>query len=138
MQQLLNAQINALVQKLVELLDIPLGLNACAGQVHRGEAEISPAAGGLPLAVVDIAHYPGAAAHIGYLRVVVALLIVLQVEGGVDKAEVGEEPLCRDPHCQLEQVVVRVLRVIVYALLHLEYLHREDGRLAVPKAGLGS
>ena len=40
-------------------------------------------------------------------------------------------------HGQLEQVVVRILGVVVHALLHAEDLHGEDGRLAGAEAFLG-
>ena len=40
-------------------------------------------------------------------------------------------------HSQLEQVVVRILGVVVHALLHAEDLHGEDGRLAGAEAFLG-
>ena len=37
-------------------------------------------------------------------------------------------------HGQLEQVVVRILRIVVHAFLHAEDLHGEDGRLAGAQA----
>ena len=136
-QQLLDAQVNALIQDLVESLDIFLGLNADAGQVDGGKTQVAPAAGHLAVPVVDVAHHTGAASHVGHLGVVIAGLVILQVERGVQKAEVGEQPLGGDPHGQLEQVVVGVALVVVDALLHLEDLHREDRGLPVAQAGLG-
>ena len=73
-----------------------------------------------------IAHHPGAAAHIGDFGVVIPLLVILQVEGGVDEAEVGEQPLGRRLDGQLEQVVVGIAGVVVDPFLHLEDLHREN------------
>ena len=136
-QQLLNAEVDALIQDFVELLDILLGLDANAGQVDGGEAQVAPAAGHLAVLIVDVAHHTGAAAHVGHLGVVIAGLVILQVEGGVQKAEVGEQPLGAHPHGQLEQVVVGVALVVVDAFLHLENLHREDGGFPIAQAGLG-
>ena len=136
-QQLLYHQVDPLVQYLIKFLDVFVGFDADAGQVDGGEAQVAPAAGHFPALVVDVAHDTSAAAHVGHFRVVVPGLVVLEVEGRVDKAEVGEQPLGGDPHGQLEQVVVGVALVVVDALFHLEDLHREDGGLPVSQTGLG-
>ncbi len=135
-QKLLNTQVDALVQDLVKFLDIALGLNADARQVYGGKAQVSPAAGCFPLSVVDVAHDSGAAAHIGNFGIVISGLVILQVEGRVNKAEIGEQPLGGNPHGQLEQVVVGVTLVVVDTLLYLEDLHRENGGLPVSQAVL--
>ena len=65
------------------------------------------------------------------------LLVVAQIERRVDEREVREEPLCRYAAGETEQIVVRVARVVVHALLDLEYLYREDRSLAVAESGVG-
>ncbi len=133
-QQLADHQVDALVQNRVELFHVAVRLDADARQVDGGEAQVAAAAGHLAASVVDVAHHAGAAAHVGDLRVIVAGLVVLQVEGRVQKAEVGEQPLGTHLDGKLEQVVVRVAGVVVDALLDLEDLHGENGRFALPQA----
>ena len=84
-----------------------------------------------------VADDPGAAAHVGALGVRVAGLVVLEVEGGVQEGKVGEQPLGRGLHGQLEQVVVGVAGVVVDPLLDLEDLDGEDAGLALAQARLG-
>ncbi len=55
----------------------------------------------------------------------------------VNKAEIREKAHCRSLHGQLEQVIVRVFRIIVEPFLDLENLHGKDRSFAVAKAGLG-
>ena len=64
-------------------------------------------------------------------------LVVGQVERRVDEREVGEQPLGAATAGHLEQVVVGVALVEVDALLDLEDLNGENGRLAVAEAGFG-
>ena len=135
-QELLDAQVDALIQNLVELLHIPLGLNTDPRQVDGGEAQVATSAGHFPLGIVDIAHHPGTAAHVGHFGVVISGLVILQIEGGVQEAEVGEQPLGAHPHGQLEQVVVGISFVVVDPFLHLEDLHRENGGFPVSQTGL--
>ena len=137
MEQLPGDQLHHGVQLLIEDLDVPVGLDAQAGQVDGGEAQVAPAAGYRLAGVVDVGHHPGAAAHVGHLGVIVPLPVEGQVEGGVQEAEIGEEPLGAGLDGQLEQVVVGVAGVVVDPLLHLEDLHRENGGLPVAHAGVG-
>ena len=136
-EQLADDQVDALVQNLVELLDIALGLQADAGQVDGGEAQVAPAAGDFLGPVVDVAHDPGPAAHVGHLGVVVAGLVVLEVKGRVQEGEVGKQPLGGGGNGLLEQVVVGLTGVVVDAFLDLEDLNGEDGGLAVAQARVG-
>ena len=136
-QQLAEDQVDALIQHGVELVDIALGLQAQTGQVDRGEGQVAAAAGDLAFRIVDVADDAGAAAHVGHFRVEIALFIILQVIGGVQEGEIGEEALGRGGHSQTEQVVVGVAGVVADAFLDLEDLHREDGRFAVAQSGHG-
>ena len=137
LQQLIHAQIQHPVQALEEGVQIPPGLDGQPGQVDGGEAQVAPAVADLPAGVVHVADDPGAAAHVGDLRLRMAGLVVLEVKGRVDEGEVGEQPLGGAPHGQLEQVVVGLAGVVVDALLHPEDLDGEDGGLAAAQAGLG-
>ena len=83
-----------------------------------------------------VAHDPGAAAHVSHFGVVVAGFIVLQIKGGVDEAEIGEQPLGGGADGQLEQVVVGVAGIVVDPFLDFENLDREDGGFPVAQTGL--
>ncbi len=86
--------------------------------------------------VVHIAQHARAAAHIGHFAVVIAILVILQIERRVDEAEIGEEAFGRSLHGQREQIVVGIARTVVDPLLDLENLHRKNGGFAVTQAGL--
>ena len=135
--QLLLDEREPRVEQLVKLFDVALCLDAQPRQVDRGEAQVAAPAGDLARRVVHVAHHARAAAHVRHLAVVIAGLVVLQVERRVEEAEVREQPLRRAAHRVLEQVVVRVALVVIDALLDLEDLHREDRRFAVAEALLG-
>ena len=113
-------------------------LDGEARQVDRGEAKVASAEGDLAGRVVDVGDDARAAAHVGDLGLGVAGLVVGEVVGRVDEREVREEALCRNAAGQLEEVVVGVGGVVVYALLDLEDVDREDRRLAVAETLLGS
>ena len=83
MEELADDQIDPLVQDLIELLDVAFGFQTDAGEVDGGEAQVPSAAGDLFGPVMDVAHDPGAAAHVGDFGVVIAGLIILEVEGGI-------------------------------------------------------
>ena len=85
-----------------------------------------------------VAHDPCAAAHVGNLGVVIAGLVVLQIKGSVDEAEVGEQPLGGGADGQLEQVVVGVAGVVVDPFLDFKNLDGEDGGFPVAQAGFRS
>ena len=80
---------------------------------------------------MDVAHDPGAAAHVGDFRVVVVGAIILLVKGRVQEAEIGKEPLGGGFHGQLEEVVVGFAGFIVNPFFDLEDLHRENGGFAI-------
>ena len=136
-EQLAEDQVDALIQHIVELVQVALGLQAQSRQVDGGEGQVAPAAGDLAAGIVDVADDPGAAAHVGHFRVEVALFIILQIVGCVQEGEIGEQALGRGGHGQTEQVVVGIARIVADPLLDLEDLHREDGRLAVAQTGHG-
>ena len=62
-------------------------------------------------------------------------LVILQIEGRIDKGKVGEQAFGADPAGELEQVVVRVAGVITDAFLDFEDLNGENRRLPVTEAG---
>ena len=106
-------------------------LDGKTGQVDGGEAQVASAGDNFPVRVIIIADDTGAAAHVCHLGVVVTGLVVLQVEGRINKGEVGEQPLCGYPARQLQQIVVGILRVVVDPLLDLEDVNRENRGLPV-------
>ena len=57
------------------------------------------------------------APHVGDLRLRPLGVVVLEIEGGVDEGEVGEEPLGGAPAGQLKEIVVGVTGVVVDAPL---------------------
>ena len=91
----------------------------------------------MPRRVVDIGDDTGAAAHVDHFGLRPAGLIELQVVRRVKEREVGEQPLGADAAGQLEQVVVRVGRIVVDAFLDLEDLNRKNRRFAVTETGFG-
>ena len=112
-------------------------LDGDARQVDRGEAQIAAAVDDLTGLVVVVGDDAGAAAHVCRLGLRMSRLVVRDVERCVDEREVREQTLGRDADRQLEQVVVRVARVVVDALLDLEDVDREDRGLAVAQTRLG-
>ena len=124
MQELTENQLGDFIKSFVELLDIALGLDGQARQVDAGKAQIAAAAGDLALRIVDVAHDPCPAAHVGNLGIVIIRLVVLQVEGGVEEAEIREQALGGSLDGQLEEIVVGISRIVVHALFDLEDLDR--------------
>ncbi len=127
------ADADVLVKELPEFIQVSLRLEREFRQIDRDEREIAAAAG--LLRAVHIAHDARAAAHRRHAAVVVARFVVLQVVRRIDIHEIREQALRADLAGQLEQVVVRILRIIVHAGLQLEHRYREYGRLAIAEAG---
>ena len=124
------------VEQVEEQVDVALRADGEARQVDGGEAQVATAGRDLALGIVLVAHDARAAAHVrdlGFGRA----LVVLRVERRIEEAEVREQALGRAVHSELEQVVVRIARVVVHTLLHAEDLHGEDGRLAGTEALFG-
>ena len=117
------------IEQVEEQIKVALRADGQTRQIDGRERQVAAAGRDLAIGVEHVAHHARAAAHVGDLRLGRAL-VVLRVERRVQEAEVGEQPLGRAVHGQLEQVVVRILGVVVHAFLHAEDLHGEDGRLA--------
>ena len=109
-------------------------LDADARQVDGGKGVVSAARG--DLWSVHIAHDAGAAAHRRHLGLRTARHIVLQVERRVQELKVREQALRADAACQLEQIIVGIVWIIVHALFDLEDEDREDRRLTIAQSGL--
>ena len=137
LQQLSHTQVQHPVQPLEEQGKIPLGLDGQTRQVDGGEAQVAPAVADLPAGIVHVADDPGTAAHVGDLRLRVALLIILQVEGGVQEGEVWKQAPGGAADGQLEQVVVGLAGVVIDPFLHPEDLNGENGGLPAAQPGLG-
>ena len=131
--QLTGHELQLGVEQVEEQVDVALGADGQTGQVDGRERQVAAAGRHLAIGVVHVAHDAGAAAHVGDLGFRRAL-VVLGVERGIQEGEVREQALGRAVHGQLEQVVVRILRIVVHAFLHAEDLHGEDGRLAGTQA----
>jgi len=136
-QQLIDAQGDRGVQSLVKIRDAAATEQAEPGQIDRREAEIAAPGDDFPRRIVDVADDPGPAAHIGDFGFRLAGFVVLQIERGIEKREIGEQPLGADPAGELEQVVVRVARVIVDSFLQFEDLDRKNRCLAITEPGFG-
>ena len=120
-----------------EEVDVFIGKDRKTGQVDGGEAQIAAAGSHFAGGIVHVAHDAGTAAHVGDFGFGMAFLVVLQVVGGVDEGEVGEEALGAGLDGQAVQVVVGIAGVEVDAFLHAEDLDGEDGGLAAAQAVLG-
>ena len=131
--QLTGHELQLGVEQIEEQVDVALGADGQTGQVDGRERQVAAAGRHLAIGVVHVAHDAGAAAHVGDLGFRRAL-VVLGVERGIQEGEVREQALGRAVHGQLEQIVVRILRIVVHAFLHAEDLHGEDGRLAGAQA----
>ena len=134
MQKLTDDKLREAVQLAVEDIQVALGEQREARQVDAREREVAAAACDFALGIVHVAHDARAAAHVGDLRVVVAGLVILEVERRVEEAEIRKQALRRRLHREAEEVVVRIALVIVHAILDLEDLHGEDRRLAVAES----
>ena len=144
--QLLGSDIQQVVElgkEHVDALLLVLDAHALDGELHDvdgREAQVATCdAGLLAPAVLE---YAGTATHgsnlpLVALRVVSSPLLVL-VECSIQVQEVREETAGCHLACKLVEVVVSVLRQIVYASLLLPYLDREDGCLAVAHAVVGA
>ena len=130
-QELVNDKIHHFVKGSVELVDVAVSLDGKAREVDGGEAEIASAGDYLAARVVNVADNSGAAAHVSGFGVVVAGLVVLEVERSVDEREVREHALCGNADSKLEKVVVGVAGVVVDALFDLENMYREDRSFTV-------
>ena len=65
-----------------------------------------------------------------------ARFVILQVVWTVDEHIVREEPFGTHLTAQMEQVVVRILRIVIHTFLHFENVDREDACLAMSQAGI--
>jgi hypothetical protein len=135
LQQLVDDQINFLVEFLKENVQPSIRLEGDAGQIDGGKGQISAAVGYLAAGIIDVADDTGPAAHVCDLRLRCAL-VILGVEGGVQKGKVGEKALGRNAAGQLEQVVVGVAGIAGHAFFDPEDLDREDGRFPVAQTRL--
>ena len=61
-------------------------------------------------------------------------LVILEIERCVNKSEVRKQTLCTDLHRQFEQVIIRVIGIIVDSLLDTENLNREDRCFAMTES----
>ena len=62
--------------------------------------------------------------------------VILQVVWTVDEHIVREEPFGTHLTAQMEQVVVRILRVVIHTFLHFENMDREDAGFTMSQAGI--
>ena len=131
MQKLFFHERDFFIEQLIERFHIALRFNADARQVDGGEAQIASATGDFLCVIEYMAHDARTAPHVRHLGVIIAGFIVLQVERGVQKAEIREQTLGGAAQRVAEQVIVRVALVVVDALLDFENLNRENGCFAV-------
>ena len=134
-QQLTDDKLGDFIESGIELFEISFCFNGKAWQIDACEAQIAASAGRFPFRVVDIAHDTCAAAHIGYFRIIVTRLIVLQVERCIKKAEVREKAFGRGFDGKLEEIIVWIAFVIIHALFDLEDLYRENRCFSIAKTG---
>ena len=108
-------------------------LDAEADKVDRSEGKIAATSrdtiGFRENAAVDTS----AAAHGRNFSAIVARNVVFKVERSVDEDEVREEALRGNFHAALEEVVVRIFRVVVDTFFNFEDRNREDWGFAVAK-----
>ncbi len=69
--------------------------------------------------------------HIAYFSLRMSFLVILQIEGSINKAEIREQPFCTHSDSEFEQIIVRVTCVVVHALFYSENLNRENRCLTV-------
>ena len=65
-------------------------------------------------------------------------LVILEIVRCVDKWEVREKSFCRNSHWKFVQIVVLILRIVVYALFYLENLNWENRCFTVAKTSFRS
>ena len=127
----------------VDALLFVFDAHALDGELHDVDGrEAQVTAGDAGLLAPAVFEHAGTAAHgcnlpLVALRIISTPLLVL-VEGGVEVQEVREETAGCYLARQLVEVVVSVLRQIVYASLLLPYLDREDGCFAIAYALIGA
>ncbi len=61
----------------------------------------------------------------------------MQIERRVNKTEIREHSLSRNTHSKLEEIVIRFALVIIYALLYLKDVNRENRCFTVSETALG-
>ena len=84
-----------------------------------------------------VGDYTSAAAHVSDLGLRTAFFVILRIKRRIQEREIREQPLCRNPAGQFEQVVVGFARIVVDPFLHLEDMDGENGGLAVAEPGFG-
>ncbi len=131
LEELVNAQIEHTVKLIKEEVDVFVGKDRKTGQVDGGEAQVTSAVGDLTGRIVAVADDAGTATHVRDLGLGMTGLVISEVVGRVDEGVVGEETLRRYAERELEQIVVRILGIVVDALFYLENVHGEDRGLTV-------
>ena len=106
--ELAGDQLQLGIEQVEEQIQVALGADGQTRQVDGRERQVAAAGRDLALGVEHVAHDARAAAHVGDLGFGRAL-VVLDVKGRVEEAEVGEQALGRAVHGQLEQIVVGIL-----------------------------
>ena len=134
--QLIYAELELLIEQLIEDIDIVMRLDTKPREIYRSKAEVASACNYLAFGIVSVAYDSSTAAHVSDLGVGVALFIIFQIIRSIDEREVREKTLCGNTACQLEQIIVGIISVEVHAFLYFENMYREYRCLAVTETCL--
>ena len=126
MVQLFANQIKHFVELLIKFHEVAVRFYCDSWQVQRCEAEVSPAVG--CCRTVYIGNNPCSATHIGNIRSIRSVIT------GVHETEGRVQPFGSNLDCQLEQIVVGVLRIKVYPFLDPENHIGENRIFALSQA----
>ena len=113
-------------------------LNAKADKIDCGEWVITTASNDTIWFWEDGREDASTAAHSGDLGIIVAFLVVLDIEWSIDEGEIREETLGGDFHTALEEVVVWIFWIVIDALFYLKNWDWEDWCLAATKTSFSS
>ena len=132
--QIFLGHVDILVHDFVELLDIAFGFQRHHRQIERRESKVTTASAFF--GAIDIANHARTAAHGRNNAVRIARLVILEIIRCIHVHEIREQALCADFAGPLEQVVIRVAGVVIYAGFQLEYGNRENRSLTIAQSSI--
>ena len=95
-------------------------------QIYRSKTQIPPAIHNFSGWVIVISNHSGSAAHVSCFSLRVARFIILQIKRCINKRKVWKQSFCTDSTSQFKQVIIRILRIVIYAIFYFKYMNWEN------------
>ena len=133
-QKLTDDQIHHIIQLLIKYLEITVGLNAQTGKIDGGKTQITPTESDLSVRIIMIAQNSGTTAHVSNFCIRIAFFIVSKVKRCINETEIRKQSLGGSCDSQLEQIIIRIVHIVIDPFFYLENLHRENRSFACPQS----